>query len=926
MRVTVLAVLLLNVFLTTAALADVPGRISYQGTLTDAGGVALDTTVSMTFTIFSDSAGSHREWDETQPAVEISAGLFNVLLGSVNPISENIFPGARRWLGIEVGGDPQMSPLQELVSVGYAFHAAESDTADYARSAPAASDGDWTISGSDIYSAVAGNVGIGTASPGFKLTVDGHLSLSDATSIFFLYDGSSNRGGLDVEGSNKLRIGGGFGTVFTNGDVGIGTSSPAAELDVKGDINANSLYKIGEITVLSTEGDRNFLAGPHAGVVNTGHRNTFVGDSAGVANTSGWRNTFVGYRAGESHTTGYNNTFVGVQAGAATTTSISNTCIGSEAGRLNTGEKGTFLGMSAGINNQGNSNSFLGYSAGFSNTTGARNLFAGETAGFSNTIGSNNTFLGSSAGENNTEGDGNTFVGARAGVENTTGIRNTCLGEYAGRFNQTGSGNVFIGHQAGYNELNSNKLYIANGPDTSDVVIYGDFSTGRVGIGTLDPGSELDVDGDINANGTLHLNGFSVLRRSSTNNLMVGRGAGENNTGNNNTFVGDSTGVNTQDSFNTFVGSFTGTNTTTGEYNTFLGMAAGHANTTGDFNTFIGPRAGGFNTDGFSNVCLGYHAGRFLSTGDFNVCLGNNAGYNNITGNSNVFIGSQAGYNETGSDKLYIANGPDTSDVVIYGDFSTGRVGIGTTNPAKKLQVIGETDISSATDTRALNVTSALYASSGQMINFETLLGVTAGNDMLQIKANTLSDNDCQFIECERGSDVEFRVWGDGDVTADGTISGGGADFAEMMAVSAGATTVQPGDVLVIDPRNPQSAVKSSKPQSTLVAGIYSTKPGFLASERDWDRPGREDEEVAPYSLEDVATQFNEVPLAVVGIVPCKVSAENGAINPGDLLVTSATPGHAMRDEDPKTGTVVGKALESLPAGTGLIKVLVTLQ
>jgi hypothetical protein len=33
-----------------------------------------------------------------------------------------------------------------------------------------------------------------------------------------------------------------------------------------------------------------------------------------------------------------------------------------------------------------------------------------------------------------------------------------------------------------------------------------------------------------------------------------------------------------------------------------------------------------------------------------------------------------------------------------------------------------------------------------------------------------------------------------------------------------------------------------------------------------------------------------------------------------------------MRDEDPKTGTVVGKALESLPAGTGLIKVLVTLQ
>jgi hypothetical protein len=63
-----------------------------------------------------------------------------------------------------------------------------------------------------------------------------------------------------------------------------------------------------------------------------------------------------------------------------------------------------------------------------------------------------------------------------------------------------------------------------------------------------------------------------------------------------------------------------------------------------------------------------------------------------------------------------------------------------------------------------------------------------------------------------------------------------------------------------------------------------------------------------------------------VGIVPCKVSAENGAIRPGDLLVTSAIPGHAMRDDDPKNGTILGKALGSLDSGTGVIKVLVTLQ
>jgi len=66
----------------------------------------------------------------------------------------------------------------------------------------------------------------------------------------------------------------------------------------------------------------------------------------------------------------------------------------------------------------------------------------------------------------------------------------------------------------------------------------------------------------------------------------------------------------------------------------------------------------------------------------------------------------------------------------------------------------------------------------------------------------------------------------------------------------------------------------------------------------------------------------------VVGIVPCKVTAENGAIQVGDLLVTSSIRGHAMRgtDRSRMLGAVVGKALEPLPKGTGVIQVLVTLQ
>ncbi len=66
--------------------------------------------------------------------------------------------------------------------------------------------------------------------------------------------------------------------------------------------------------------------------------------------------------------------------------------------------------------------------------------------------------------------------------------------------------------------------------------------------------------------------------------------------------------------------------------------------------------------------------------------------------------------------------------------------------------------------------------------------------------------------------------------------------------------------------------------------------------------------------------------MAIVGIVPCKVSAENGPIQRGDLLVTSSSPGHAMRaGTSPSPGTVLGKAMQPLDRGTGTILVLVAL-
>lgn len=139
-----------------------------------------------------------------------------------------------------------------------------------------------------------------------------------------------------------------------------------------------------------------------------------------------------------------------------------------------------------------------------------------------------------------------------------------------------------------------------------------------------------------------------------------------------------------------------------------------------------------------------------------------------------------------------------------------------------------------------------------------------------------------------------------------------GADYAESVGVTGDRTKYEPGDLLVIDPDNPGRFLKSDQAYSTMVAGIYSTKPGFV---------GRKQPASDPVSA-------NEVPMAMVGRVPAKVSAENGPVRVGDLLVTSSTMGYAMKgtDRSQMLGAVIGKALGSLDSGTGVIEVLVTLQ
>jgi hypothetical protein len=118
--------------LTTLAFAAVPPMINYQGKLTNASGAPVNDTLQMVFTIYADTGGTTPLWTETQGAVIIEKGVFNVLLGSVDSIPYSVFDGNVRYLGVKVGDDQnEITPRKPMVSVGYAYRA---DT-----------DGDWTF-------------------------------------------------------------------------------------------------------------------------------------------------------------------------------------------------------------------------------------------------------------------------------------------------------------------------------------------------------------------------------------------------------------------------------------------------------------------------------------------------------------------------------------------------------------------------------------------------------------------------------------------------------------------------------------------------------------------------------------------------------------------------------------------------------------
>jgi hypothetical protein len=148
----------------------------------------------------------------------------------------------------------------------------------------------------------------------------------------------------------------------------------------------------------------------------------------------------------------------------------------------------------------------------------------------------------------------------------------------------------------------------------------------------------------------------------------------------------------------------------------------------------------------------------------------------------------------------------------------------------------------------------------------------------------------------------------------------GGADFAENFEVSEVTSSgedatpkVEPGMVVSLDPASPGKLTLSARGYDRRVAGVVSgaggVKPGMVMSQEGTLADGK-------------------FPVALTGRVYCWVDASHGAVEVGDLLTTSPTPGHAMKvmDTAKAQGAIIGKAMTTLKSGKGLVLVLVNLQ
>jgi len=292
--------------------------------------------------------------------------------------------------------------------------------------------------------------------------------------------------------------------------------------------------------------------------------------------------------------------------------------------------------------------------------------------------------------------------------------------------------------------------------------------------------------------------------------------------------------------------------------------------------------------------------GEFTGAGGGTGVLGVSADGNGVHGESTANHGVH-GHSITGrgvqgiSEEFFGVGGKSTHGVGVFGE-SVHSIGVLGKSPGSfGVQGISETNHGVHGDSTSgrgvVGTSQTFFGVSGESKSGDGVFGISDSGIGVHGKGGRLAG----FF--------------DGDVEVTGDLRLLNADCAEDFDVF-GAVKAEPGTVMVLGNEGvlSESYQAYDKRVAGVISGAGNYKPGIVMDKQQ--------------------TSGNRQPVALMGKVFCKVDAQFGAIEVGDLLTTSPTPGHAMRTSDPfrAFGAVIGKALRTLAEGQGLIPILIALQ
>lgn len=493
-------------------------------------------------------------------------------------------------------------------------------------------------------------------------------------------------------------------------------------------------------------------------------------------------NTYWGYNSGNATSTGFSNVAIGSSAmfrsnnrpnlvavgdsalyndgrnATLITEGIHNTAVGSKTLYANTlGSYNTALGYNAlMLNSAGVSNTATGDDALLNNSSGNQNTANGKDALVLNSTGSFNSAIGTSGLSKNTSGSNNTAAGSGALLNNTTGYSNVAVGIHALRSNTTKNNLVAVGDSALLN--NGTGAIVAIDATANTAIGSKALFANTTGNSNTANGHNSLANNSAGNNNTAIGTGSLLSNTTGFSNTAVGMNAMNKNTSRSNLVaLGDSalynngTGASqaTEATGNTAIGSKSLFTNSKGFFNTAVGFKTMFFNTTGNYNTATGVQALFFDTSGSFNSASGYQALTNNTSGSNNTAAGFQSLLSNTTGTNNTATGASSlvltssGINNTANGYLSLFSNSTGSNNTAAGTNSllsntTGYSNVGVGIKALYLNTIGN-NLAAVGDSALYNNGNGATTGQGKentAMGSKALISNTIGNSNAAFGAN----------------------------------------------------------------------------------------------------------------------------------------------------------------------------------------------